>query len=183
MKRRIVVGLVIALMLVSTFGAFAASNPFPWMVSHNKPGQINVYGSVGFYGLGIDINAGPEIIFGQFDIAGIPLEWGAMVRGMVGFAGWLGYSWIDWAVAPAVTLHWGIDLGGALKFDWYLGLGLGITGTAGSYYTGYGSNSVGFGFATFDGVAWQFSKNIALIAEYGYTSYMSTAGVGVKFSL
>jgi opacity protein-like surface antigen len=180
MKKRIVVGIVLILLLSSTAGAFAASSPLPWMVSYNKPGQLNVYGSVGFYGLGIDINAGPEIILGQFDIAGIPLEWGVMARGMIGFSAFLGYSWLDWAVAPAATLHWGIDLGAPWQFDWYIGLGLGISGSTGTYYSYTG---VGFGFASFDGVAWHFSKNLALVVEYGYTQYLSTAGVGVKLAL
>ncbi len=182
MKRRILVGIVLALLLCSTVGAFAASKPFPWLASHNKPGQLNLYGSVGFYGFGIDINAGPEIIIGQFDIGGIPLEWGVMARGLVGFSTFLGYgSWIDWAVAPAATLHWGVDFGDPWKFDWYIGLGLSISGSTGTYYVG--SGTVGFGFATFDGVAWQFSKNLAVVVEYGYTPYMSAAGVGVKLSL
>jgi hypothetical protein len=183
MKRKILVGLVLALLLCSTVGAFAATPaPFPWLASYNKPGQLNLYGSVGFYGFGIDANVGPEIIIGQFDIAGIPLEWGAMVRGLVGFSSYFGYaSWIDWAVAPAATLHWGVDFGGALKFDWYIGLGLSISGSTGTYYSG--SGSIDFGLASFDGASWQFSKNLALVVEYGYTSHISAGGIGVKLSL
>src|SRR5258706_7325729 len=112
MKKRIVVALVLCALLFSTVGAFAAAKPVSWMTSYNKPGQLNLYASAGFYLYGVDANAGPEIIFGQFDIGGIPLEWGGMVRGMVGFSTFLGYgSWIDWAVAPAITLHFGADFG------------------------------------------------------------------------
>ncbi len=181
MKRRVIVGVVVVLLLCTAAGAFAAGNTLPWATSFNKPGQFNVYGSVGFYPFGIDVNAGPEVIFGQFDIGPIPLEWGAMVRGLVGFSSFFGYaSWIDWAVAPALTLHFGANFGGPWQFDWYVGLGLGISGTTGTYYTYSG---VGFGFATFDGLAWQFSKNFALVVEYGYTAYMSAAGIGVKMIL
>ncbi len=181
MKRKILVATVLALLIGSAVGAFAATPaPFPWLASYNKPGQLNLYASAGFYGYGVDVNAGPEIILGQFDIGGIPLEWGAMVRGLVGFSSLLGYAnWIDWAVAPVATLHWGVNFGGPWKFDWYVGLGLGISGSTGTYY----GSSIGFGFATFDGGSWQFSKNIALIVEYGYTQYMSAGGIGVKFSL
>ncbi len=181
MKRRVVIVLVVVLLLCSSAGVFAAAKPASWMTSFNKDGQLNVYGSVGFYGFGIDINAGPEITIGHFDIAGIPFEWGAMVRGMVGFSSFLGYtSWIDWAVAPAVTLHFGADFGSPWRFDWYAGLGLGISGTTGTYYNYTG---VGFGLASFDGVAWHFSNNLSLIVEYGYTYYLSTAGIGLKLNL
>jgi hypothetical protein len=183
MKKRIIVGVVLVLMVCAAFGAFAADKQFPWMASYNKPGQFNVYGSVGFYGLGIDLNAGPEIIIGQFEIGPVPLEWGVMVRGMLGFAGWLGYTWIDWAVAPAVSLHWGLDFGSPWKFDIFVAAGAGINGSAGTYYAGYGSGAIGFTFATFNGVSWQFSKNFGLIVEYGYTYYLSTFGVGIKWSL
>ena len=113
---------------------------------------MNLYASVGFYGLGIDLNVGPEIIIGKFDVAGIPLLWGATVRGLIGFASFFGYaSWIDWGVAPMATLHWGVDLGSIWKFDWYVGLGVGISGSTGSYYTYLNNSSIGFGFASSTG--------------------------------
>jgi hypothetical protein len=185
MKRKIVVVLALALMVVSTFGAFAAgetkSSTYPWMASFDKPGQLNLYAAVGFYGYGIDINVGPELIFAKFEPAGIPLELGGTVRGLIGFSSFLGYtSWIDWAVAPMVTLHWGVDFGSIWKFDWYIGAGLAISGTTGTYW---GYNGVGFSFASSDGVAWQFSNNFALIFDYAYTWYMSSAGLGIKWAL
>jgi hypothetical protein len=184
MKRKLVFGLVLALLLVSASGVFAAgeqkSKEFPWMASYNKPGQFNVYAAVGFYGYGIDINAGPEIIFAKFDPAGIPLSLGGTVRGLVGFSSFFGISWIDWAIAPMVTLHWGVDFGSIWKFDWYIGLGLGISGTTGTFYNYSG---VGFGFASSDGVAWHFSDSFALIFDYAYTYYMSSAGIGIKLAL
>jgi hypothetical protein len=186
MKKIMSVALVI--LLAASVGAFAKetkpSKTFPWMVSYNQPGQLNLYASVGWYGLGIDLSAGPEIILGAFDIAGIPLEWGVTVRGLVGFASFFGYaSWVDWGVAPMASLHWGVDFGGPLKFDWWAGLGVGISGSTGTYYSYLSSGPIGIGFASFNGGAWQFSDNFALIAEYAYTGYVSVAGVGIKMNL
>ncbi|HET6487672.1 MAG TPA: hypothetical protein VFH83_14690 [Spirochaetia bacterium] len=189
MRKTVLAACVAALLVFGTAGAFAAgevkSTTFPWMASFDQPGQLNLNVSAGFYGLGIDVNVGPEFIIGKFDIAGIPLSWGATVRGLVGFSSFFGVSWIDWAAAPMVTLHWGVDFGAPWKFDWYVGAGLSISGTTGTYYStlGLAQGAVGFGFASADGVAWHFSNNIALLAEYAYTPYVSTAGVGVKFAL
>jgi hypothetical protein len=187
MKKRIVVGLVVAMLLIGTVGAFAAgetkSTVYPWMASYNKAGQLNLYAAVGFYGFGVDLNVGPEIIISKFDIAGIPLSLGATVRGLIGFGGFLGASWLDWGVAPMATLHWGVDFGAPWKFDWYIGAGLSISGTTSTYYT-FGTNgAVQFGFASADGVAWHFSNNLALIVDYTYSYYISTAGIGIKLAL
>jgi hypothetical protein len=182
--KKMIVGLVLVFLVLGTFGAFAAgetkSKTYPWMASFDNPPQLNLYAAVGFYGFGVDINVGPEFVFAKFEPAGIPLELGATVRGLLGFSGFLGVSWIDWAIAPMVTLHWGVDFGGPWKFDWYIGAGLGISGSTGTYYNYTG---VGFGFASSDGVAWHFSNSFALIFDYAYTYYMSSAGIGIKVAL
>ncbi len=189
MRRKIVVGLVVLLMLAVAAGAFAAgetkSKTYPWMASFDNPGQLNLYGSVGFYGLGISINAGPEFMVAKFEPGGIPLELGVMARGVVGFSSFLGLSWIDWAVPVTATLHWSVDFGSPWKFDWYIGAGLSISGSTGSYWSTYGlgTGAIGFGFASADGVAWHFSNNLALVVEYAYTPYLYAAGIGLKFAL
>ncbi len=183
MSRKIV-AVVLAVLLCAAVGVFAKetkpSKQFPWMVSYNQPGQLNFYASAGWYGWGFDVSAGPEFVIGAFDLAGIPLEWGINVRGLVGFGGVPGYtSWIDWGVAALVSLHWGVDFGGPLKFDWYAGIGPSVSGSTGSYYP------VPFTpwFASFNGIAWHFSDNFALIGEYAYTYYASIAGIGIKMNL
>jgi hypothetical protein len=181
-----IVAAVLVLMVFAALGAFAfeqKSKTFPWMASFNKNSQINLSAAVGFYGYGIDITAGPEYIITNFDISGIPLEFGVAVRGMAGFASFLGVSWVDWGVAPLATLHWGVDFGAPWKFDWYIGLGLGISGSSVSNaYLSYASG-IGFGFASFDGVAWHFSDNWSIITEAGYTGYIWVWGIGAQFSL
>jgi hypothetical protein len=186
MKRKLVIGLALALLLVSAVGAFAfeqKSNTYPWMASFNKPGQLNVYAAVGLYPYGIDLTGGVEVIIGHFDISGVPLQWGLMGRGLIGFGSFSGFgSWIDWGAAPMVTLHWGIDLGSGAKFEWYGGVGLGLYGTSGTYYsfTGYGPF---FGFAAGGGIAWHFSNNFSLILDSAYVGWTGVYGIGVKVDL
>jgi hypothetical protein len=184
MQKKIIVGLVAAMLLVGTVGAFAAgetkSTKFPWMASYDNPGQFNIYGSVGLYFPGIDINVGPEIMLTKFDAGGVPLELGVTVRGLVGFASWAGLTWTDWSVVPMVTLHWGVDFGGLAKFSVYIGLGAGVTGTTGTYL---GYSAVGFAFADAEGIEWHFSNNISLLFDYCYAGYVSAAGIGVKIAL
>lgn len=185
MKRKIL-GLVILILFCASFGAFAyekKSKEFPFMASYNKAGQLNFYVAAGFYGVGFEVAAGPELIIQEFDVGGIPLEWGVTVRGMAGFGGYLGYSWFDWGVAPMATLHWGVDLGDIWKFDWYIGAGIGISGTIGDYYYWGTEGAVRIGFASFNGVAWQFSDNMAVIVDVGYAGYVGVYGIGVRFNL
>jgi hypothetical protein len=184
MKKKIVVGLVLALMLASTFGAFAAetkSKQYPWMASYNTPGHVNVYGAIGYYFGGLPFTGGAEFIIGKFDLAGIPLEWGVMAQAILGFDSYYSGG-IDWGVAPLASLHWGVDLGKPWKFDWYIALGLGLFG--GSYQTFFFTNApVGFGFASYDAVIWELSDNIGIMLEYGYIGWTSVYGVGVTFKL
>jgi hypothetical protein len=186
MKRRVVVAVVLALLLCSAVGSFAfeqKSTAYPWMASFNKTGQLNLYAAIGLYYYGFDLDAGPEFILGNFNISGVPLEWGLMARGLLGFASFGGTSWVDYGVAPMVTLHWGTDFGGPLKFDWYVGLGLGISGSTVNYgYYSYGSG-IGLGFSSADGVAWQILENLSVILDYAYSGYFSVWGVGVRLNL
>jgi hypothetical protein len=186
MKRRLVLVFVAVLLAVSTASAFAfeqKSKTYPWMASFNGTGQLNIYAAVGFYYVGYDVTGGLEFILGNFNISGVPFEWGIEARGLVGFASFSGFgSWIDWGAAPLVTLHWGIDGGGLAKFDFYGGIGLGLYGTGGTYYTftGYGPF---LGFAGAGGVAWHFANNFALILDSAYVGWTGTYGIGLKVSL
>jgi hypothetical protein len=176
--KKTVIGLVLALLLV---GAMTASAEDSIFAAYNKPGQLNLYGSVGFYGIwGLEGAIGAEMILGKFDVGPVPLEWGVMARGLIGFPFFLGGAWIDWGAAPLVSLHTGLNFGKSLEFDVYLGLGLGLYGTTGTYHTW---NPINFGFASFDGIAWKLSDKLFLLGEYGYVGSTSIAGVGVKMNL
>ena len=186
MKRKAVVFVALALLLFSAVGAFAyeqKSKTYPWMASFNKTGQLNLYAAVGFYYVGFDVSGGPEVILGNFDISGVPFQWGIMARGLVGFASFAGVSWIDWGAAPMITLHWGVDFGSPWKFEFYGGLGLGLYGTGGTYYSAFTGYGPFFGFASADGVAWHFSENVSLIVDYTYTGWVSVYGVGLKLNI
>jgi len=186
MKRKVVVVFVLALFLCAAVGAFAfeqKSKTYPWMASFNKTGQVNLYAAIGYYYVGFDVSGGAESILGNFDISGIPLEWGIAARGLIGFGSFAGYaSWIDWGAAPMVTLHWGVDFNGPWKFEWYIGLGLGLYGTTGTYYSFVGSGPF-FGFASSDGVAWHFADNLSLIIDYSYVGWTSVYGIGLKVNI
>jgi hypothetical protein len=179
MKRRIIVGLVIALMLVSTFGAFAASNPLPWIVSYNKAGQLDLTLTGGYSWYGFGANVGAELFLGQFDIAGIPLSWGITAKGSAGFGGYgIGIS-----AGALATLNIGFDFGSIWKFESFVGIGLGVLlDTWGS------SSPFGIGLAQNFGWTWWFSKNIGLTAEQGYIDAFLWGswyyyGLGVTFKL
>ncbi len=186
MKRSIVFLVALVFALFSAVGASAyeqKSSVYPWMASFNKTGQLNLYVAGGLYYVGFDVTGGPEVILGNFNLSGIPLEWGVMGRALVGFGSFAGANWIDWGAAPMVTLHWGTDFGGAAKFEWYGGVGVGFYGTTGNYYTWAGSAGPFFGFASAAGVAWHFSDSAALILDYSYTGFVSVYGLGVKLNL
>jgi hypothetical protein len=137
---------------------------------------------VGYYWGGLDVAVGAEYIVGQFDIGGVPLEWGIMAQGILGFATSFGYNnGIDWGIAPMGSLHWGTNFGGMSKFDFFVSAGLGIYG--GSYWTYWNSGALGFGFASYEGVIWMFSNNLGLLAEYGYIGWTSTGAVGIVWKL
>lgn len=181
MNKRVMVGVVLLFLVMSAIGGFAASqNLYPWMTSHNKPGHLNAYAAIGYYYGGFSGTAGAEIILGQFDIASIPLEWGIMGQGIIGNNSF--NPGIDWGAAPLVALHWGVDFGKPRRFDLYAAIGLGVYG--GAYQNFFFSSSpIGLGFASYDGVSWLFSDNIALMLEYGYIGWTSVFGIGLQFKL
>jgi hypothetical protein len=174
MKKRILFAVAIVLLVAGAAGAFAEtkSKTFPWMASYDKAGQLNVYAAAGFYGYGLEVNAGPEFMIQQFDLGGIPLSWGVTVRGVVGLDLFYNLG-LSWGVGPMAALHWGVDFGKPWKFDWYVAMGIGVG-------SGYGLLPVGF--ATADGIAWHLTDKLAVIADYAYVG-ISTAGIGVKLTL
>jgi hypothetical protein len=175
--KKIAVGLVLVFLLV---GALSVSADAPF-ASYNKPGHLNVYGSVGFYGIwGLELSAGAEWILGKFDLGPVPLEWGVMARGVIALPLFLGSGWIDWGAAPLASLHTGFNLGKSLEFDVYVSLGLGLYGTTGTYYVW---DPVNFGFASFEGISWKLNDKFFLLGEYGYVGYASVYGVGVVVKL
>ncbi len=181
------IGKIMAVMLLClvTVGAFAAENKtssdIPWMASYNKGGQVNLYASAGWDGWGIGASAGGELIISEFSIGSVPLSWGVMARGVVGFPIFYGYAGLEWGAAGLVDLHWGLDFGKSAQFDIYAGIGPGVCGTYGAPFA--------IGIAEYSGVCWFVDPKLAIIAENGYYNgfvlgaWISYFGVGVQYKL
>ena len=188
MKR--IAAIVMLVLVVSTASVFAKetkSADIPWMASFDHGGDLNLYAAAGLSYWGLNVSGGPEFMISQFDVGPVPLSFGIMVRGLVAFPVFLtGYDWMEWGVAPMASLHWAVDFGAPWKFDFYATLGLGIygfTGTYSSYFSSWGYGAVNFGFASFQGVAWHFSDNFALILDSGYVGWTYSYGLGIKVKL
>ncbi len=162
-----------------TICAIAADKPQEWAKSYNKDGQLNIYGSVGYW-WGVSLSAGFEYIIGEFNLGGVPLDYGIMGRGVYEFWGWYGYNWSTWGAAPTFAVHLGLK---NTPIEFYASAGVGFYGY--SYGGVYDALYPGFGigFASFDGVMWHFADKFALLAEYGYVGSASVWGVGIEMSL
>jgi hypothetical protein len=150
-----------------------------WAKSYNHDGQLNIYGSAGYW-LGFDVSAGAEIIFGELNIVGFPIDYGFMARGIFESYTSFGYSTYWWGAAPMFSVHIGMK---DFPIEWYSAVGLGIYGYGGDYYSYYVNPGISFGFASFDGMMWHFSDAMALIVEYGYIGWASVWGIGVELKL
>jgi opacity protein-like surface antigen len=182
MKKRVVVGIVLLALVLSSVSAFAAekkSKDIPWLASFNSAGNLDlsITGGYSWYGLGV--NAGAEFFLGQFDIGPIPLSWGVAVQGSAGFD----VLGIGIGAAALPTLNLGFDFGGIWKFEESVGLGLGIT-----YNSWGGSVPFGIGIAQTSRSIWWFSNNLGLTFDEGYINAFLWGswyfyGVGVTLKL
>ena len=174
MNRRMIAGLVLALLLIGTM-AVSAQQKIPFLTSWNKPGHMNLSATVGWYGWGIDAAVGGELIMGEFDVATIPLDWGVMAKALAGMDLFFGGG-ISWGVAGVATLHWGLTWG----LDIYAGLGVGVCSTYGTPF--------GIGIASADGVSWKLTDSLFLLADWTYinpifSGGVSAFGVGVQLKM
>jgi hypothetical protein len=180
-KKRIILVSVLVLLLGTAMGAFAADKDYSWMTSYNKPNHLNVYAGAGLYYGGFNVTGGAEYIISDFEIGPVPFEWGIMAQAIVGFSNYAYTTGIDWGAAPLASLHWGINLGGGAKFDFFVSAGLGVFG--GAYWAYYNTGAVGLGFASYEGAMWMFSNNLGLLLEYGYIGWASTGAIGIVWKI
>ncbi|MGA2379424.1 MAG: hypothetical protein ABSG85_08965 [Spirochaetia bacterium] len=160
MRRKLVTA-VIVLLLGTSVGLFAAeknSSTVPWLVSFDSPGTIDLTITGGYTWWGLGLNAGVEFTIGQFNLGAVPLSWGITAQGSAGFdaAG----TGIELAGLP--TLNVGFDFGKNLKFEAFLGLGLGFV------LETWGGGGSGIGIAEYGGATWWFFNDIGLTLEDGY---------------
>jgi hypothetical protein len=178
--------IVFALVLAACNAGLAvaeAAPAIPWVASYNTPGQINLYGAAGLYGFsGLEASVGAEYIIGEFDIAGLLFDWGVAARAIAGINLFKGFG-LDYGAAPMATLHFGTNFGDIWKFEFYIGLGLGLYGTliSGFNYTNHGTFNLGFG--TVDGIAWKYNDNLSFIVDYALVGATMSYGVGVELKL
>jgi hypothetical protein len=172
--------LLIALLVVMAMSSFAATTSTqPWAKSFNKDGQLNLYASVGYW-YGIDGSVGLELILGEFNLGGVPIDYGIMGRGVIEMWNYFGLSGLYWGAAPTFAVHLGLT-GAPVEF--YASAGIGFNGY--SYSGVYNDLYPGFniGFASFDGMMWHFSDKFAFLVEYGYVGLASVWGVGLEIGL
>jgi hypothetical protein len=151
--------LVVLVLIGVTAGAFADDI----FGSYNKPGNMNLYASVGWY-YWPEVTVAAEFMLGEFDLGTVPLDWGVAVRGGMDF--WSGG--IDFGVGALATLHLGLAV---VPIEFYASLGV--------CYNNYAAFPVTV--ASFGGATWWFSKNIGLLVENGYLGwYFWGVGVQVK---
>jgi hypothetical protein len=179
--RRKLVAAIIVLFLGASIQSFAAekkSSTVPWLVSYDSSGTVDLTVTGGFTRWGLGLNAGLEYTIRQFDLGTAPLSWGIMAQGSGGF----NPAGIGVAVDALAALNIGFDFGGSLKFEGFIGLGLG-----GLVETWGGAGS-GFGIVQSAGWTWWFSNNLGLIVEEGYITalgwgYWYFLGLGVALKI
>ncbi|MGA2976030.1 MAG: hypothetical protein ABSF77_12035 [Spirochaetia bacterium] len=181
MKRRVLV-VAVALLLCVAMGAFAAekkSSSIPWLVNYNAPGQSAIDLTAGWTEFGLGVEGAYNLTMGQFDIGPIPLSWGITGAADVGFTYDLGLG-----AGGFATLNWGLDFGGIWRFDFRVGLGLGIGfDFAPSWY----GSPFGLGIGDYFSSTWLFAEKMGLTLQeiyvysfFGPGFYAYTLGVEFK---
>lgn len=166
--------------------------------SHFNAGNVLLSGGLGlggfWYGLGLNLYPGVEVIFAQPDIGGVvPLSFGIAARGIFGFypVPTL-YGGFDIGVSALATAHLGLkglDLNSKFlnSLDFYIGLGVSVffVRPYSSYFLGYYLGDVvsPVQFASFQGVNYFITNNFAIYLEstyLGLSNYYLTFGVLFK---
>lgn len=180
MNRRLVIAVAV-LLVAASVGVFAAekrSKDSPYLVSYNGPGTIDFTITGGWTWFGLGANAGAEFTVGQFDLGPVPLSWGIAVDGSLG----LDPAGLGIAVSGLPTLNIGFDFGKNLRFEGFLGLGVGFV------LESWGGGGSGLGISEYGGWTWWFANSIGLTVEQGYVSafgwgYWYYAGIGVTLKI
>jgi len=154
------------LLLLMTVGAFAQTQS--WARSYNKDGQLNFYASVGYVDA-ITIAPGAEYIFGQFQLGGIPFDFGIMGRLYIAIASAGGETAVGWGIAPLATLHMGLT---AVPIEFFIGAGVIIAGVEGESY---------LDFAGLLGAIYHLNSTFGILLEVGYAGgFVWGAGIEVQ---
>jgi hypothetical protein len=152
-----------------------------WMTSYNEASQFNLYAVAGVGFSSLTASLGGEYVIGEFNIDVVPLQWGVMVRGILGYNTSYGDGeYLDWGVAPMVSLHWCTDWGQHAGFEFYAAVGLGLDGGVAHDNSGVSSP---LGVASSVGLGWYFSDSMALVLDFTHIGYTNCFSLGVKINL
>ncbi|MBN1524310.1 MAG: hypothetical protein JW904_07510 [Spirochaetales bacterium] len=170
--------LIILILLAITVNGFAQGTSLQtWAKSYNKDFQINAYGSAGYL-YGIMASAAGEFVISEFNLSGVPLDWGVAVRGIIQSYSVGTDSIFMWGIAPLFNVHLGLT---QVPIEFYAGVGLGLYGNVlPSAYAG-ALLPFGLGFAAVSGAVWHFTDQLGLILEGGYIGYTAMWGIGVEY--
>ena len=160
MKKRVVVGFVLALLLVGTLGFSAPQSIF---AAYNKPGNVNLdlaAGYGGWFGAGVQA----EVILGKFDIGTLPFQWGLMGAGV------LDVPFMELGAGAMLTLHLGLSV---IPLDFFVGMGIGF-----DFFGGFFP-----GFAETYGVAYKLSDSLTVLAVDTWLAGPYVYGVGIQLKL
>jgi hypothetical protein len=153
--------LVVLVLAAVATGAFAEDV----FASFNKPGNVNLYASAGWY-YWPEVSVAAEYVVGEFKVGSVPFDWGVAVRGGMDF--WSGG--IDYSVGALATLHLGL---GMFPLEFYASLGACFYGPTAAFPVTV---------ASYGGMTWWFAKNMGLLVENGYLGWYFW-GVGLEFKL
>ena len=150
--------LVVLVVLVAfATGAFAQD----MFASYNKPGNVNIYASAGWYGFP-EVTVGLEYMIGEFNIGPVPLDWGIQARAGLEFYGF------DFTAGAMASLHMGL----IWNLEIYAALGV--------CYNSW--TTFPLDVASYNGITYWVSKNLGVLVETGYLGWYFW-GVGVEFKL
>lgn len=176
MKSRKTVAALILLLAAVAMAAAATPQSQPRVTSdvHAEAGDFSLLAGVDLGLWGIGITGGAELILQKFNIPGFPLSLGAMGLASVRFS-----TDLHLEAAGMATLHWGLkpylDLPEFFRnFDWYAGLGLGISILP----------HFGIGLASGGGVSYYVSDKFAIeLRSFYVTTGHYSSSIGVRLEM
>lgn len=175
MKKWKMITVALAMALLTGTGVFAQNVTTD---VHAEKGNLMALGGVGYGWRGFGVSGGVEYMLQKFNIPGFPLSMGVMALANADFGSGFGLS-----AAGMATLHWGMkaykDFPEFLqKFDWYIGLGLGV-----------GVIPFGIGISSGGGISYYMNDKLAIDAhsfylyDFGGGSSGAGATLGIRYKL
>ena len=179
--KKLAVLLALAVLLLAIPGAaFAQKSSWDGWVHQ---GDLAAYLGIGF-GYGFSLVPGVEWTFVDVKFGDkVPMAFGVTGKGILNF---YPGSWTSYGFGALATAHLGLkglDIPEFLQhLDFYISLGLGLSWF--SWDAGYtpAYDNPHFGFATADGVIYNFNDKWAVFLEGSYMGYAAAAAIGGRYT-